>query len=285
MMDYKLLNDNIKIPIIWLGTWGIGGFKQADTQSDEQSIQTLKTAIDLGYTHIDTAEIYGNGHTEELIGLAIKGFTRSDLTITSKVSKDNLWYNDVIDSCKKSLDRLQTDYIDIYLAHCPNNKIPLEETMQAFDELIEQRLIRFIGLSNFSVEQMMEAQKYSKNKVVVNQIPYNLATRNHDHIGNCDGMELNIIPYCQKNDILIVAYRPIERWFLLQPNELLDALSKKYSKSKIQIVLNRLVSKKNVITIPKSINPDHLKENLGAIWWHLSGSDILLLDKLDFWNL
>lgn len=95
-------------------------------------------------------------------------------------------------------------------------------------------------------------------------------------------MESEIIPYCQKNDIIIMAYRPIERGFLLNPNPLLDDLSRKYGKTKAQIAINWLVSKKNIITIPKSINPDHLKENLGAIGWNLSDEDMELLDKTEF---
>lgn len=129
---------------------------------------------------------------------------------------------------------------------------------------------------------MQEAQKYSKNKIVVNQIPYNLATRNKDHRGSCINMESEIIPYCQENDIIVMAYRPIERGFLLKPNSLLDGLSEKYDKTKAQIAINWLVSKKNIITIPKSTNPDHLKENLGAIGWNLSANDIKLLDEAEF---
>jgi diketogulonate reductase-like aldo/keto reductase len=158
----------------------------------------------------------------------------------------------------------------------------LKETMDALNYLVEQWLVKYIGVSNFSVQQIQEAQQYSKAKIIVNQIPYNLATRNNDYKGNCIHMEDEIIPYCQNTDILIIAYRPIERWFLLQSNPLLDTLSKKYMKTKAQIALNRLISKKNIITISKSINPEHLKENLGAIWRHLDYDDMKSLDETLF---
>lgn len=281
-MEFKSLDKGFKIPVLGLGTWEIGGLMEADSSSDNGSIKAIRDAIDLGYTHIDTAELYGAGHSEELIGKAIKDLDRSKLIITSKVFKTNLKYNDVIASCKKSLKRLQTDYVDIYLIHAPNPEISLEETMKALDYLIEQKLIKFIGVSNFSVEEIKEAQKYSQNKIVVNQIPYNLNTRNKDYIGKCINMESEIIPYCQENDIIIMAFRPIERGFLLEPNHVLDKLSKKYNKTKAQIAINWLISKKGIITIPKSTNIEHLKENLGAIGWNLSDEDMELLDKTEF---
>jgi diketogulonate reductase-like aldo/keto reductase len=210
--------------------------------------------------------LYGATHTEELIGEAIKDFERSKLIITSKVYKTHLHYDDIITSCKKSLERLQTAYIDIYLIHAPNPEIPLQETMEALDFLLEQGFIKHIGVSNFSVEQMKEAQKYSKYKIAVNQIPYNLSARNEDYKGGgCSDMESEIIPYCQENDILVMAYRPIERGFLLQSHPLLDTLSVKYGKTKAQIAIQRLISKKNIVTICKATQTAHIKENLGAM--------------------
>jgi len=283
-MDYKILDKGFKIPVIGLGTWGIGGLLDKDSSRDAESIQAIKNAINLGYTHIDTAELYGAGYTEELIGKAIKNVERSKLIITSKVFNTNLKYDDVIASCKKSLEKLQTNYIDIYLIHAPNPSIPLEETMRSMDYLVEQKIIKFVGVSNFSVKEMIEAQRYSRNKIVVNQIPYNLATRNKDHRGNCINMESEIIPYCQKNAIVIMAYRPIERGFLLKPNSVLDGLSRKYSKTKVQIAINWLISKKGIITISKSTDIKHLKENFGSFGWDLSDEDLNLLDKTEFEN-
>ena len=285
-MEYKTLDEHFRLPVIGLGTWGIGGTSlEPDFSRDNESIQALKDAIALWYSHIDTAELYGVGHTEEIVGEAIKNFDRSKLIITSKVYKTHLQYDDVIASCKKSLQRLQTNYIDIYLIHAPNPEIPLEETMKAIDYLVEHQLVKYIGVSNFSVEQMKEAQRYTKNKIMVNQIPYNLSARAEDYKGGgCRNMEKEIVPYCQANKILIMAYRPIERGFLLQSHPLLDDLSTKYGKTKAQIALQRLISKKNIVTICKATQPSHLKENLGAMWWNLSSEDIEALDTTQFWT-
>lgn len=283
-MEYKTLPGNFEIPVIGLGTFKIGGSStEPDFSEDKESIQAIRDAINLWYSHIDTAELYGATHTEELIGEAIKDLDRSKLIITSKVYKTHLHYDDVITSCKKSLERLQTTYIDIYLIHAPNPEIPLQETMRALDFLVEQGLIKYIGVSNFSVEQMKEAQKHSNNKIIINQIPYNLSARNEDYKGGwCSNMESEIIPYCQENNIFVMAYRPIERGFLLQSHPLLDALSKKYRKTKAQIVLNWLISQKNIITICKSTNLEHLRENLGAMWRHLDNEDMKSLDEAPF---
>lgn len=281
-MEYKILDNDFKIPVIGLGTWGIGGFLERDNSHDENEVRVLKTAIALGYWHIDTAEIYGAGHTEELVGEAIKSFKRTDIIITGKVFKTNLRHDDLISACHKSLERLQTDYIDIYLIHSPNLEIPLAETMEAMDFLVEKKFVKFIGVSNFSVKQMIEAQKYSQNKIVINQIPYNFNTRNINYRGSCVNMEQEIIPYCQENNIMVMAYRPLERGFVLKRHPLLDRLSEKYNKTKAQIAINWLIVKKNVITIPKSANAAHLKENLGALGWRLEDEDIRLLNETQF---
>lgn len=281
-MEYKFIDKKTKIPVLGLGTWGFGGFRESDFSQDEESICAIKAAINVGYTLIDTAELYGAGHTEELVGKAIKDIDQSTLFIISKVFKTNLKYNDVLVSCKNSLERLCTNYLDLYLIHAPNPDIPLSETMRAMDELVEKKFVRFIGVSNFSVEQMKEAQIYSQHKIVVNQIPYNLSARNKDYRGYCVNMESEIIPYCQQNGILIMAHRPLERGFLLQSHQLLDSLSKKYNKTKAQIAINWLLSKKNIITIPKSVNPEHMKENLDALGWKLDDIDMQLLDETEF---
>jgi len=279
-MEYKNLIDNVQIPVLGLGTWLMGGRMEPDYSDDENCIQAIKKAIELGYTHIDTAEMYANGHTEELIGKAIKDLDRKKLFITTKVRNTKLKYDDVIQSAKESLGRLQTEYIDLFLIHSPSSEIPIEETMKAFDYLVEQKLVRFIGVSNFQVEQLIEAQKYTKNKIVANQIEYSLLTRNDGKYGGNKDMESKTIPYCQENDIIVMAERPIERGLLLEGHPLLDELEKKYNKTKAQIAINWLISKKNIITIPKSANVDRLKENIESIGWKMDEDDIKRLDKI-----
>ncbi|MFK7780045.1 MAG: aldo/keto reductase [Candidatus Gracilibacteria bacterium] len=281
-MKYKTLIDNIKIPALGLGTWLIGGGTEADYSDDQNAIKSIKKAIGLGYTHIDTAEMYGSGHSEELIGEAIKDFDRNKLFITTKVGKTKLRYDNVIKSAKESIKRLKTNYIDLFLVHSPSSEIPIEETMKAFDFLVEQKLIKYIGVSNFQVEQLTKAQKYTKNKIVANQIEYSLLTRNKGEYADNKDMESKTIPYCQENNIIIMAERPIERGSILKTHPLLDKLELKYHKTKAQIAMNWLISKKNIIVIPKSVDENHLKENLGSIGWKLEKEDVILLDKIKF---
>jgi diketogulonate reductase-like aldo/keto reductase len=277
-MEYKNLTKNTKIPVLGLGTWEIGGGMSTDTSRDNEGITAIRKAIELGYTHIDTAEMYGAGHSEELIGIAINDFERDSLFITTKVLPEHLRYKDVIKAAEGSLKRLKTDYIDLYLIHIPNPKIPIKETMQAMDYLVEQKKIRFIGVSNFSVTQLKEAGRHTENKIVNNQIEYNLLTR-HSGMYNVN-IESEIIPYCQENEIIITAWKPLVKGILFrEKNKLLEEIALKYNKTLAQIAINWLISKKNIITIPKSTNIEHLKENLGALGWKLEPEDIKRLDE------
>ncbi|MFQ6010032.1 MAG: aldo/keto reductase [Candidatus Aenigmatarchaeota archaeon] len=277
-MEFKTLTGGFKLPVLGIGTWGMGGNREKDTTHDKEDITAIKTAIELGMIHIDTAEIYGAGHTEELVREAIKGFDRSKIFITSKVSSINLKYDDVIAAAKRSLKRLNTNYMDLYLIHGPNPDIPIEETMKAMDFLMHKKLVKNIGVSNFSVEELKEAQKCTKNKIVANQIEYNLSVRNRGRFTR--NMESEIIPYCQENDIFIVAWRPLALGLLAKPGfDTLDRMAKKYNKTRAQIALNWLISKKNVVTIVKAANVEHIKENLGVLGWRLEQEDMAILDK------
>lgn len=279
-MEFKEIAKGVKIPVLGLGTWGMGGEMSPDTSHDKECIAALRHGIDLGMTHIDTAEMYGDGHTEQVVGEAIKPFDRKKLFITTKVWQTNLRYNDLINSAKRSLKRLGIKYADMYLIHVPNADIPIEETMDAMDALVEQRLVRFIGVSNFSVKELKEAQNHSENKIVANQIEYNLLIRNKRGIYTED-MESEIIPYCQKNGVMVVAYRPLAKGMITGDSiHLLNGLSKKYNRTPSQIALNWLISKERVIAIPKASNINHVQENAGAVGWKLNKEDIEKLDKL-----
>ncbi|MBE0478448.1 aldo/keto reductase [Candidatus Aerophobetes bacterium] len=279
-MEFKNLTPDVKIAVLGLGTWSMGGgIRSRNTAYDKENIRAIKTAIELGMTHIDTAEMYGGGHAEELVGEAIKSFDREKLFITTKVLPENLRYNDVISAAQRSLQALKTDYIDLYLVHIPNPAIPIEQTMQAFDFLKEKGLIRFIGVSNFTVVQLKEAQMCTRNKIVANQIEYSLLVRNegNEYINN---MESEVIPYCQENDTMVVAYRPLARGRLSKPGiKVLDELARKYGKTQAQIAINWLISKDKIITIPKTSNLEHLQEDIGALGWQLEPEDMHKLDK------
>lgn len=281
-MQYKKINNKIEIPVIGIGTWKMGGELEPDFKNDENDIRAIKKAIELGMTHIDTAELYGNGHSEELVGEAIKGFDRSKLFITTKVTKSNCAYEDVLNAMDRSLKRLGTSYVDLYLIHSPSQDIPFAETMKAMDRLIQEGKTRMIGVSNFTVPQLQEAQKHTKNKIVANQIEYNLITRNNGQ--NTTDVELDIIPYCQANDIMIIAFRPLAKGILLNDNDVLNDLAKKYKKTPAQIALNWIIFKKGIVTIPKTSNLSHMEENLGAIGWEMELSDIKKLDEIRYFD-
>ncbi len=256
------------MPIFGLGTWRMGGDLNFDPKNDDQAdIKAIKTAIDSGIIHIDTAEKYAQGHAEELVAKAIEGYDRSKLFLVSKVDFINLNYLSVLKSCEGSLKRLQTDYLDLYLIHSPNHEIPIQETMQAFDKLIADGLIKNIGVSNFSADSLQAAQAVSKNKIVVNQVHYNLLIREPEKTG--------LLKYCQENDVILEAYRPLEKGMLLGAGGVaLDKIAQKYQKTKAQTAINWLISQPNVVTLSKMRGLKHIKENLGAVGWQMADEDI-----------
>lgn len=260
------------MPILGFGTWGVGGFLTKDPSNDDQADRkAIQKAIEAGITHIDTAEMYAQGHAEEIIGKAIKGYDRKKLFITSKV-KDHLQKKDVIRAARRSLKRLAIDYLDLYLIHAPNSQIPISETLEGFDELVYDGLVKHIGVSNFTVSQLKEAQDSTKNKIVTNQIHYSLLSKEQE--------KEDIISYCQKKDMLITAYRPVERGLLTQKgNKIIDELCHKYQKSPPQIAINWLISQPNIVTIAKMNNKKHLEENLQAVGWTMEEADVEKLQE------
>jgi diketogulonate reductase-like aldo/keto reductase len=173
----------------------------------------------------------------------------------------------LITSCKESLTRIGIGYIDLFLIHAPSLDIPIEESMRAMEFLKNEGLIRNIGVSNFTVERFAEAQKYSKYKIVANQVHYNLQIREIER--------KDLIKYCQENDVMLIAWRPLQKGMLLElENDLINELCKKYNKTKNQIALNWLISQENVVTLSKTRDPSHLEENLGAIGWKMETVDI-----------
>lgn len=278
-MEYKRLNTE-KISVLGLGTWGMGGKSEKDHSSDHESILAIRQAIRMGITFLDTAEFYANGHTQEIIGEAIEGIDRKNLFISTRISVENLVHSDLIRSTEEILLRLGTQYIDLCSPQKPNPSIPLQDTIKALDGLVSRGLVRHVGVSNFSVEQLKEAQAYSEHGVVANQLEYNLLMRNQSHL--CLNVESKVIPHCQENGVVIIAWRPLAQGELAKPGiVVLDDIARRYGKTQAQIALNWLLSKKNVVTIPKASKPAHIKENLGALGWKLTQEDMRKLDKLE----
>jgi diketogulonate reductase-like aldo/keto reductase len=270
-MKYQKLSNGQNIPLVGLGTWNIGGRFEKDLSKEKEEIKVIQEAIKLGIGHIDTAEIYGNGQTETEVGTAIRDFERKNLFITTKVWNSNLHYGDVIQSLERSLKRLQTDYVDLYLIHWPNPNIPIKETIEAMEHLVDKGKVKSIGVSNFSVKEIKDAKKYlKKQKIVVNQIEYNLLSRE---------AEKELIPFCKKNNIAIISYRPLAKGDLANDKiKVLRNVARKYDKTSAQIALKWLISR-NIIVIPKSTNIDHLKQNLDIFDWELKKEDIENLEK------
>ena len=222
-MDLKVLGrSGVKVPAVGMGTWRIGGYYSRDSTHDDEAVLALRRGIELGMYLIDTAEMYGAGHAEEIVGEAIKPFPREEVFIVSKVLPENLHYGDVIRAAQGSLKRLQTDWIDLYLIHFPNPRIPLRETMEAMEKLVEANLIRYVGISNFGVSLIEEARSYlSKNDIAVNQVEYSLLERS---------IEKDVLPHCIERRITVMAYTPLGMGELSR-NEFLQELGKKYKKT------------------------------------------------------
>ena len=266
MSTYRMLADGTKIPLIGLGTWGIGGREQPDDTRDEESIAAMQMAIELGLTHLDTAEYYGAGHCEELVGQAIKNFERTKLFLTTKVWPTHLARRDLMNSVKASLKRLSTNYVDLLLVHWPNSNIPLRETMHTLEECIDKKYTKYIGVSNFSSQLMVEAQSYLKNGwIAVNQTEYSLLDQKP---------RMELLPVCRHSGVLLVAYRPLGKGMLTQTsNVTIDKLAEKYGKTRGQIAINWLISQEGVVVIPKSTNPVHIMELIGSQGWSMDEQD------------
>lgn len=260
-MEYKELADTgIKVSEIGVGTWNYRGWTEP-----------IKKAIELGVSLIDTAEGY---HTEEIVGKAIRG-RRSKVFIATKVSGRHLAYRDVLTSAEDSLYKLSTDYIDLYQIHWPNPAYPIKETMRAMAKLLDEELIRYVGVSNFSVDEMKEAQRYLENyKIVSNQVLYNLNNRE---------IERKLLPYCIVNNITVIAYTPLDSGNLTRnegelPNPVLQEVADDENKTLAQVALNWCITNENIITIPKTDNVERTKENCMASGWRLKKEN---LDKLN----
>jgi len=267
----KKLKGGFELPVYGLGLWQMGGRWEADTSKDDADIKAIWNAIELGITHIDTAEKYGNGHAEELLGQALKGIDRSKLIIATKVAGPNQRYDDLLRSFEASLKRIGTDYIDLYLLHrFPDPGISISETMKAMDNLVRQKVVKNIGVCNFTPNRLIETQKHTENKIVCNQVHYNLQYREVEAKG--------VLDFCQKNDVLLSAWRPLQKG-LLPKSSLLEEIAEKYNKTPAQIAINWLISQDNVITLSKTSNLDHLKDNLGAIGWSMAKEDIEKIRK------
>ena len=235
---------------------------------DEDGIQALRLGLDLEMKFIDTAEMYGAGHSEEVVGRALER-RRDGVFVASKVSPRHFAYDDVLTAAKRSLKRLGLKQMDLYQLHWPNPNIPISETMRAMETLVKEGLTRFIGVSNFSVEQMKEAQQsLSHEKIVSNQVEFSLIDR---------AVEARILPYCQKEGLTLIAYSPLGQGKIPRGRgasfKVLDEVAGKLGKSRNQVALNWVLQHDSVVAIPKAADADHIRENAEVADWKLNRED------------
>ena len=273
-MKYET-NHNLTLPKIGFGTWKIGGESSPNLAWDSQSLTALCSALEIGYTHFDTAEYYAAGHSEELVGRAVResNTKRENLFITSKVSPEHLSYDDVFKSCESSLRSLKMDYIDLYLIHWPGRGMKLEKTFPALNKLVRDGKVKHLGVSNFNLKLLKQSQEYSETPILTDQVPYSLP--DHSYVEN------GVLEYCQQNDILVTAYSPV-KFRSIRVNKTLKEITNAHSATPFQIALTWLVMQPRVITIPMSFDPQHIKENFEAAEIILSAGEMTRLGNA--WN-
>jgi len=272
MLDYlELGHTGEHIAPVGLGTWGIGGRAHAEAGSDDAWVKAITEGIEAGMSVIDTAEFYGDGHSEELVGRAIGNFERGSVFLISKAWYTHLTADSIIRAANSSLSRLNTPYIDLYLIHWPSQTVPLNETLGAMERLIDMGKVRYIGVSNFDAGLLNEAMtSLSRHEIVANEVKYNVLERD---------VERELLPFCRKESISVIAYTPLAKGSLAKDTRL-RGIGMKYGKSAAQVALNWLIAHRGVMAIPKAASLAHVWENAGAMGWRLSEADIRAIDEL-----
>ncbi len=273
-MKFKTIgNTSQKIPVIGQGT-GIGGCLAKTAIYGDKHIRALRLGIDSGMTLIDTAEEYGDGRAEEIVGKAIESI-RDKVLVATKFSPKHNSYEHILTSAENSLRRLRTDYIDLYQIHWPNPEIPIAETMRAMKQLLTKGKIRYIGVCNFSVEQFKEAQTFlGSERIVSIQTEYNLFDRS---------IEKKILPFCEQENITTIAYSPLDQGRIVSSDEkarLLHSIAEKHGKTEAQVSLNWLVNHRCVIAIPNANSEKHIVENSSAVDFELADDDVREINSI-----
>ena len=253
-------NTGERVSEIGLGTYGITNYKKAEA--------AFSYAIERGVNLIDTAEIY---NTEDFVGSIIKRFGRDKLFIITKVWPKNLTTKEsTIKSARGSLSKLGTDYVDLILIHWPHKNMSIRDQVRNIEAVQKEGLSRFIGVSNFSVEQMEEARNSTASaEIVCNEVKYNLEERE---------IEEGVLPYSQKKKISVIAYTPLANGNVSKGASFLKIMNET-GRTPIQISLNFILSHPGVIPIPKTENIDHMKDILGSVGWSLSTPQLNLLNE------
>ena len=250
------------VPALGLGTWHMGE-RGSDRKAEADA---LRLGIDLGMTLIDTAEMYASGGSEEVVGDAIAG-RRDGLFIVSKVLPYNADHSGTIEACEASLRRMGIETIDLYLLHWPGSS-PLEETFDAFEQLQRDGKIRHWGVSNFDTGEMEEVHEVGKGACATNQILYNLTRR---------GPEYDLLPWCARKGMPVMAYSPLEQG-RLGGHRALQPIAEKHAVSDMTVALAWVLRRDGVIAIPKAARSEHVKANVAALDVNLDAEDLAALD-------
>lgn len=248
----RLTVHGVEVPRIGLGTWNLRG---------QTCRQAVARALALGYRHIDTAELYGN---EQDIGAAVgaAGVPRTELFIVSKAWSDHLHSDSLVAACEASLERLGTDYMDLYLVHWPNRQVPIDDTMAGMGKLLQQGKTRQMGVSNFSIQQMEEAETALGSRIFCNQVRFNVRHRQPD-----------MVEHCQRQDVLLAAYTPLAKGAFAGDPVLVE-IGKAHGKTPHQVALRWLIQQDNVAALPKSARQDHQEQNLDVFDFSLSTDEM-----------
>ncbi|MDX6408159.1 MAG: hypothetical protein QOE13_1230 [Gaiellaceae bacterium] len=253
-----------RIPVLGQGTWGLG----EDPASRDEEIATLRLGLDLGLTLVDTAEIYGEGSTEELVAEAIDG-RRDEVFLVSKAPPSRVTTHSVKEACDGSLKRLRTDRLDLYLLHW-RAAAPLEDWVRACEALVEAGKIRHWGVSNFDVIDLAAVVELAGgDKVETDQVLYNLAHRE---------IEAELLPWCRDWGLPVMAYSPIDRGSLVA-NDIVVEIAEKHAVATAQVALAWVLRQDDVCAIPKASIPEHVRENRGALDLELDRDDLKALDE------
>jgi diketogulonate reductase-like aldo/keto reductase len=263
-MRTTLLPSQTPVPILGQGTWFLGD----EPNRRQQEIAALRAGIDAGMTLIDTAEMYGDGASERLVGEAIRGL-RDKVFIVSKVLPHNASRRGTVAACERSLQRMGIDHIDLYLLHWRGG-VPLEETLAGFDDLQRAGKIRHWGVSNFDADDMAELDSIKGGDACsVNQVLYNLTRR---------GIEFDLLPLCEARRMPVMAYSPVEQGRLLRDRTVRD-IAARLGKSPAQVALAWVLRRDGVIAIPKASSVEHVLDNRAALDLQLSQEDLDALDR------
>ena len=254
-MKYVTLPSGNSMPAFGLGTWRMG----EHAEQSQREVDVIRAALDMGVTLIDTAEMYGEGGAEELIGLFLG----------SKFYPHNASRNGVIEACERSLRRMDCDSIDLYLLHWPGS-VPLAQTFEALHELQDQGKIRDFGVSNFDLSNLQQIPVTDQSKLGCNQVFYNLAHRE---------VEWEVSAWCRERGIPVMAYSPLDQAGSLLGSDAIASIAEKHTATAAQIALAWLLHQAGTVVIPKSVRPARIQENLDALEIELSSDDLAALDR------